>query len=214
VREGARPQETGPRTNETSTMVADLARRFAVIEDQRETLVARVAALSAVERRRRPRPGEWSPLEVIHHLALAEEQTVGQLDAARTMVAASGARSRATRSPLVPLLVAVMRAGLRLPTPPSMEPPTNSSETDAEGFSSEASLERFAERWRAARQTLQARLEAITSHAPGEPVAQHPIFGPLDARQVLDLAEAHGRYHERQLSRVCRAVREARVNPR
>jgi hypothetical protein len=173
-------------------MHEDLERRFDRIEEQKADLIARVAARSVAEQIRAPRRGGgWSPRALLHHLVLAEEQTL-------LHVAAAGAgpeRVPASRRPLVALLAGVMRAGVPLPAPPQMTPPDEANDL----LPPDAAVAR----WDAARRTLRERLEAVPPDdiRNSAPLARHPIFGPLDAGQVLDLLEAHLVYHARQAAR-------------
>ena len=176
-------------------MLEDLKQRFGRIEEQKATLLARVAARSDTEQMRAPRAGGgWSPRALVHHLVLAEEQTLKHVAAAAAAATeTTPGRVLASRRPLVALLAAAMRAGVPLPAPPEMTPP----ETDGELLI----LNDAAARWADGRRVFQKRLEAVTVESAREPIARHPIVGPLDARHVLDLAEAHLIYHLRQAAR-------------
>ena len=172
-------------------MHEDLRRRFERIEEQKAALLARVTARSEAEQMRVLNGGGWSPRALVHHLVLAEEQTLKHVAAAADET--TPGRVLASRRPLVALLAAAMRAGVPLPAPPEMTPP----ETDGELLT----LNDAAARWADCRRAFQKRLEAVTVESAREPIARHPIVGPLDARQVLDLAEAHLVYHLRQAVR-------------
>lgn len=167
-------------------MLADLKGRFEAIEAQKETILARVGAREDVQRRMRPRADEWSLLEVVHHLMLAEEQMAQGMDAAL-----SKPPERRFRGLFVPMAVGALRLGIRFPPPASMEP------------RGDVSFEEAAQRWHTAREVVRARLEAVEGQHLRAPVVQHPLAGPLDAREVLSLTEAHLYYHLRQIERLC-----------
>lgn len=181
-------------------MHADLKRKFDQVEEQKATLLARVAARSDVEQMRAPRGGGWSPRALVHHLVLAEEQVGKHVAAAGAAAGSAPGRVLASRRPLVALLAGVMRAGVPLPAPSEMTPPE--SEGDL------LPLDVAAARWDAARRALKERLEAVTSETARTAIALHPVVGPLDARQVLGLLDAHLVYHQRQAARWGAAPRQ------
>lgn len=165
-------------------MLADLQTRFNIIEAQKEDVLARVAARTEAEQTTRPAPSEWSLREIVQHLVIVE----------MLMRVAEETKTPPRRKPaafLVPLLSGAMRwGGVRLPVPPEMRPPADDVPLDA-----------LADRWSQSRRALRARLEPLTEETRRTFVALEPVFGPLTAVEVLDLAESHLAYHLRQIAR-------------
>ncbi len=183
-------------------MHEELKRSFDRVEEQKATLLARVAARSEAEQVRERAGGGWSPRALVHHLILAEEQVLNQIGAAAAV--ATPNRVPASRRPLVALLAGAMRAGVPLPAPPQMTPPSDANDLLSPG---EAVV-----RWNAVRRTLRDRLEAAAPETVrSAPLALHPVVGPLDAFQVLNLLDAHLVYHLRQAAR-WGAAAEARTS--
>jgi hypothetical protein len=60
-------------------------------------------------------------------------------------------------------------------------------------------MESLVQRWGQSRDLLKAKLQAIRPEALVQPIAMHPLAGPLDAQRVLTLLEVHLIYHLRQL---------------
>lgn len=179
-------------------MLPDLARRFSLLEERKSDILARVDALSEEQRAAPVLPGEWSPVQLIHHLVLAEEQGGEQIAAASE----AGERHRRGRpSPFVLSAVAVMRLGIRVPVPDTMVP------------LGDVPLDALTERWAAARRALRARLEALDAQTQNDSISLHPLAGPIDAAEVLSLHEVHLLYHQRQFARQRRAARKQKGLP-
>lgn len=178
-----------------TNLLADLEPRFARVEAQKADVLARVAALDDAAQNRPLSPGGWSPRALVHHLVLAEEQTLEHIAAAATTAAGAQAQTAAKaprrRPALAHLVSATMRLGVPVPAPPNMVPPAQSL----------LFLDESARRWDALRERLHARLEQITPETASAPIALHPIIGPLRATETLDLMESHLVYHLRQIAR-------------
>jgi len=152
-----------------------------LIDEFKEDLLARVAARPVEEQGKPPMPGEWSPLEVIAHLITSEQFMVGYAtpDSAKH-TKTSGLSQRI----VVGMLCAVLRSGVRLPTPEVMLPPKEVK-----------TLETLSKEWEATRRELREALARIT---PDAVFGVHPYFGPVTARQVLEMAETHLIYHTKR----------------
>jgi hypothetical protein len=124
------------------------------------------------------RRGRWSPLEVVEHVVIVEE---GYIDFIRS--AESGAEPARRKMAPGPL-VWFMRKGFPLPAPSMFNPA--GKQTYAELLS----------RWEQVRDTLRPYMES--GHG-GQSFVVHPIFGAMDAMEVLDLLDSHLVYHGRQL---------------
>lgn len=179
-------------------MLPDLARRWEILEERRSDVLARVAALTPSQRDLRPGTNAWSPVELVHHLILAEEQMGAQVAAAAAR-AASGRplRRRALPAPFLLTALAVLRLGIRVPVPDTMVP------RDV------VSLDVLTDRWEASRRALRERLDSLDAGTRRDPVSLHPLAGPLDAVELLRLIDVHLGYHQRQLAHLCGTVRRA-----
>ena len=168
--------------------MTQLEERFRKIEAQKAALLGRVCALDVTERAKAPKTGEWSPLQVIAHLVLAEGLMAGEIEKAAGPEG-RGARPKPLTALMVPLLCGAMRAALPMLPPPTMEPPPTPDPLEA----SEA-------RWSELRAALCARLESVAD-PDARNFSLHPILGPISARQALDITEAHLTYHTKRFPR-------------
>jgi hypothetical protein len=165
-------------------MDAYLESQWLQAESLKADLLARVAAMSEAERAAPPKPGEWSPLQILSHLLVAERFVAGYAsekpDPAKKLA-----------NPfVVGLLCRVMRAGIPLPAPDVMTPdPTPMP------------LESLAEEWGQERAKLQVLL---SERPPTEPFGLHPIFGVVTTRQVAEMLAAHMQYHVKRFPRAVR----------
>lgn len=143
----------------------------------------RAAILTAVRSHRETSGKGFGPVQLLHHLVLAEAELLGHMRASPP----GQRKRRPTRNPLYRVLVGMMRAGRTLPAPPSMIP----RET--------ANPEELENRWQELRDELRSRVESV---APGEVVGKHPLLGWLSAPQLIDIIDSHMAYHvQRDLPR-------------
>jgi hypothetical protein len=162
-------------------MHPDLQPLFESAERKRHDLIERVRIMPVDRREARPRPKDWSPLEVVEHCRLLEEVYLQWLRETRPEDLAG---RRASRHPMIPMIKFMMTRSIPSPTMPIFEP------------GEAASLEEIADRWQRERAELARALEG---KAPTEPVLRHKMFGPLSGHQILDLYDAHLTYHLRRL---------------
>lgn len=161
-------------------MLTDLRTRFDALNRESASVKATVCALSPEHLTRAPSPGEWSPLQIVHHLVLSDE-TVG-------LPAKTALSDKPLGAFLFRLGLMALNRNVRLPIPdPALEP------------TSEVPLETLLERWDAAHRELEAFLEDVTEERTRSKPFAHPIIGPLTSKQLLELGKAHTAYHRRQL---------------
>lgn len=159
-------------------MNRDLQKLFDEMETGRARLYKQLSQLptDVVQTPRSPR--EWSPAQVIEHLAIAEELNVGYIGLPTT-------KTTPTRSLAIPMMCWVLRHGITVPAPPTMIP-TPSPDLDAT----------FA-RWATVRQSLET---ALTAPQMQKIFAVHPVVGALSSTQFLQILSTHQLYHQRKLS--------------
>jgi hypothetical protein len=167
-------------------MLEAVRTRFESMEARKSDILRRVHALSPEEQEAPPKLGEWSPREIVQHLLMVEEETTKPLP-----------EGSAVKKPLVtlaPLLVRFLRTGRQIPAPPGMTTPDKVDPLPL------AILEA---QWEGKRVELRARLAVLENEeAAGTPFTVHPILGPLDALQILDITDAHLIYHQKQFDRL------------
>lgn len=158
-------------------MHPDLQTEWGRGDTYKAAIVAKAAALSPSERRAAPKPGDWSPLEVVSHLVIAIRFVVGT---SRT----SGETPRAANPLVMSLLCTAMNVGIALPAPEIMTPVPTANDTPLETLTAE---------WDAERDAFFALVNAAQS--PDTLFGVHPFFGAMTVKQTVKLSTAHLAYH-------------------
>lgn len=166
-------------------MEAEIATRFAKLEDRRKALVARVRALAPEKQTAHPAPNEFSPVEVLMHMALAERFDLVQLD--KTPLS-SYAGKKSKPSFMYRHAVQSMQAAKKLGTFGAMTP--------AEGVT----FEEAEKTWADVRAALAKHFEEVKN--PSDTMVKLLFLGRLSARDLLTLFEAHHHYHETRFPEV------------
>ena len=166
--------------NKVTTHVANLDTRKAAV-------LAYLDSLNPMDLKRAPRPGQWSPLEVLEHIVIVEELTTK----ARTPAAGEQKVGLKARGFML-LGVAPMRPGFRIPTMPVLQPKRNQD------------YNTLKERWAAARRDLSAHLESVGADVTQRAMIVHPLAGPMSAAMALDFLDVHLRYHWKNFPRLSR----------
>jgi DinB superfamily len=149
------------------------------LEVRRKTMTDRVAVLDNQAQIRRRRPSEFSPVEVIMHMALAE--TVS-LEVMRQRPPIGLTTLRPKPSWIFAFALNRMEAGNGVPTIGSMMPKSDVTLREADA------------RWTEVRNEIHGLLSPLPTM--DHVALKHPIFGLLSARDLLQLLSSHTRYHE------------------
>ena len=165
-----------------------LAELHAGLGERLERLRAELGAMTEAQRHFRPEPGAWSPLQVAHHLYLAEAASVAAMEKA------AGRPSR--RRGLVKRLGyfgvwVVLKLGLRVKNPA----PAATPDADVD-------LEAVDRDWREVRARLAALLERLGESGRHSAAMMHPVAGPLDLEEALLFLGRHLDHHLRQIGRI------------
>lgn len=172
-------------------MAGESTTLFDRLAQSRDRVLALVEATEEPHRATQPGEGQWSMLQVIEHLVLAEEGTLrvfGQGPAPQPRVTF---RSRLT----VRAIELLFGLGARVRVPSKSLAPAGAD-----------SLERLRSRWREAREGIVAVVDGLDAEALRQPRFRHPVAGWLTVGQGLDFLERHIRHHERQLHRIRRSL--------
>lgn len=176
-------------------MNPELQRRFDAVERQRVDLQTSVLDLSAAQLNWKPDAKTWSAAQIIQHLALSEE-TVGRAQPADKIKNEAPLFRVLPRALRRALILRAMNRDTVLPLPsPDLEP------------GGEAPLSEWLQRWETARMESRRVLETLR---PDDKRYSHPVLGPLNAAQMLDLNFTHTAYHTRQME----TLRHSQLFPR
>ena len=169
-----------------------LRRRFDRLETQQAALLARLDGLGDDLLNRTPGEGEWSVIQVLCHLCLAEELSVGYMREKMKGTASAAGLTHRLKSSLLSL---ALRSPLRFRAPGrSTEVP------DWEALSVVAG------RWGAARRELEEILDDQPAEMVDRAIFKHPRVGMISLDQTLRFVEEHIAHHERQIERVLARV--------
>jgi hypothetical protein len=168
----------------------------ALLEEEREALLAVWADIPVAARERRPAPDGWTPAELLEHLRLVESGSTRLL--ARRL-------ARAREAGLGPETNAASRLDrldhhdiadnvARYAAPEAVAPPAGARAAEVEAGLAES------------RRALRALLADADGLALGEVLATHLRFGEIDMYQWLLFLAQHERRHVRQLERIREAL--------
>ncbi|HEY0867678.1 MAG TPA: DinB family protein [Fimbriimonas sp.] len=160
-------------------MREDLRELWDSIESRKWRILETVARLPEDALTRKMPRSDWTPLQLVEHLVVAEEQQLREIEAAEK---SEGGRHKAM---VFRSAVWVLRKGIRVPPSATMRP-----------SASPASLPELGTRWEKARERLRQALEEAKDLRP---LSVHAQFGTMTADQVLTLTDAHLQYHQRQI---------------
>lgn len=187
----------GPPTADSSPitplrMHPSLQEIAALLDHERQQLVAVWASIPPADRERRPSPDAWTAAEVLDHLRLVEGGSARLLARRleRARAAGLGAETSTTSRVGGLAMFDIAAGATRLDAPEAMRPTTDVSA---------AAAEQGLEETRAA---VRALLAAADGLALGDVRAMHLRFGDLDLYQWLEFIALHERRHARQLARV------------
>jgi hypothetical protein len=157
---------------------------------QRAALLDRLEGMTPAQLSASPRPGKWSILEIVEHLALAERAVLqGLPDPSRL-----SERQRSMKHRILYFLVVfVLKARIPVRVP--------SREMVPRG---DRSLSQLRPLWDESQAWLQAYIDQLDSGGFRRAVFEHPVAGPLTVAQAVRLGQIHLDVHTRQINLLCR----------
>jgi uncharacterized damage-inducible protein DinB len=170
--------------------------RFEQLERATNQLLAQVELLGE-RASTSPGPGQWSAVQVVHHLLVAEtgiiqylEKKLAQTEELEEAGLGSFFRSRLLRVLLrLPFLRFAAPSKLKALTPDKVQ-----------------SLSELRTEWESVRRRLERTLNEYPSKLLNRAIFKHPRSGMLTIYQTLDFMVDHVLHHQRQLSRIAHAV--------
>ena len=157
------------------------------LDCQRQELLAGLEALSEVQLRARPTVGDWSLLEILEHLVLAEAAILHDLPPRAELM--DQPRSLLQRFKFL-LVVAILRFRIPVKVPSRRMVPTG-----------QPGLAELRLQWDGHIQWLEACVLEATGETKEKACFNHPVAGPISLRQALRLDLLHLRTHARQIAR-------------
>ena len=169
-------------------MISELLEKFERYDRTRRTLLDELAELNDDQLRKKPGPNEWSILQIVQHMVLAERDVMQHLPEPKELIA----RKRGLRSRIFYVVVLfILRWGLRVPVPSEgMLPDGNTS------------LSELRQQWDENLRWFRGYLDTSRPEDLQRAVFSHPIAGPLTGPQAGMLAQYHFDAHLRQIKKV------------
>ena len=156
-------------------------------DDQRRALLDELAALPAATLRAKARPEQWSILEIVEHLVLAERYVLAGMPPPAELVA----RRRSLKNRCIyPLVILVLRFKLPVKVPARRMLPTG-----------KVSLPEVRAAWDEDLRWLRAYVAGLAPGEGGRAVFVHPVAGPITLTQALRMDRLHFATHLRQIRR-------------
>ena len=177
-------------------MIAELKIRYAALEAKRQVVFELLYSLNADQTTFQVGPGRWSILMVLEHVVIAEELVLADIQAGR-----AGSAGTAPKSPeAFHMVIKVLEKDIPVEVPlPELEP------------TGSVSLDDLIVRWEAARTGLRQALEKIPPETLTAPICRHPVAGPMDARETLEVLAVHLDHHLRQIRRLGETFARPRI---
>ena len=169
-------------------MIPRAAELLQELETRKSRFVSTLSKLSAEQLDFRADPQAWTPVQVGHHVVLAEQRTADSIKKHRGM--RSGKRQLRYRAGNA-LLWLVLKTGLRVKNPVPEAAPDD-----------QIDLDRLLEIWDKARGDLEAVLSETKERGLEYAAFKHPIAGPWNVEEALVFLVAHLDHHLRQLDRI------------
>ena len=162
---------------------------LSALDSSRQALRQEMAAIPAEARSAHPAPDRWSPIEIVHHLALVETRfsavVGGKISAA--LDAGLGPETQ-PREPLPERIRTLLANRTEKRTAPEAAMPS--------GDLNEAAAWAAADK---ARASFRSAVLSADGLALSSVIHEHPFFGPLNVYQWVELIAAHEMRHVAQV---------------
>ena len=170
------------------TKISELRDKFEMYDRTLLALLDNLAGLNDDQLRRKPGPGDWSILQIVQHMVLAERDVMQYLPEPKELID----RKRGLRARIFYVVVLlILRWNIRVPVPAKgMVPDGNTS------------LFELRQQWDENLRWFRGYLDSLGPEDLKRAVFSHPIAGPLTGPQAGKLAQYHFDAHLRQIKKV------------
>jgi len=184
-------------------MNATLKKKFEQLELQKASMLRALEGVPPAVLAASPGPGQWSVLQIVQHLAVSEERSVGYIN--KKLHYRSGIPKANWLTRLRNLFVQLY---LRIPIKISAPQVVNVHLMDPP-----ADLVEARQHWEQSRQQLRAMLEDFPQELMNHCVYKHALAGRLRLTHALDFFQGHSQRHFRQIQRTLRRLEAASPSP-
>ena len=170
------------------TKISELRDKFEMYDRTRRALLDDLAGLNDDQLRKKPGPGDWSILQIVQHMVLAERDVMQYLPEPEELID----RKRGLRARIFYVVVLlILRWNIQVPVPSEgMVPDGNTS------------LSELRQQWDENMRWFRGYLDSLGPEDLKRAVFSHPIAGPLTGPQAGKLAQYHFDAHLRQIKKV------------
>ena len=168
------------------TMISELRDKFERYDRSRRALLNDLANLNDEQPKGKPGPSEWSILQIVQHMVLAEREVMQYLPEPKELIH----RKRGLRARIFYVVVLlILRWNIRVPVPSKgMVPDGNTS------------LSELRQQWDENLRWFKGYLDSLGLEDLKRAVFSHPVAGPLTGPQAGTLAQYHFEAHLRQIN--------------
>ena len=173
-------------------MISELRDKFEMYDRTRRALLDDLVGLNNDQLRRKPGPNDWSILQIVQHMVLAEQGVMQYLPEPEKLID----RKRGLRARIFYLVVIlILRWNIRVPVPSKRMVPDGNT-----------SLSELRQQWDENMRWFRRYLDSLGPEDLKRAVFSHPIAGPLTGPQAGKLAQYHFEAHLRQINKARAAV--------
>jgi hypothetical protein len=167
-------------------MISEFRNKFEMYDLTRRALLDDLAGLNDDQLRRKPGLRQWSILQIVQHLVLAERDVMQYLPERKELIH----RKRGLRARIFYLVVIlILRWNIRVPVPAEgMVPDGNTSFSE------------LRQKWDENMRWFREYVDSLEPEDLKRAVFSHPIAGPLTGPQAGTLAQCHFEAHLRQIN--------------
>jgi uncharacterized damage-inducible protein DinB len=172
--------------------------KFEQLERATERLLASAEALGQ-DSTKAPAPGQWSAVQVVHHLLFIEGNIIQYVQKklqAEEQLPKVGLLTR-LRARFVRLLLRL--PGLKYKAPRGVATLTDTGEV--------GTLPELRQTWNASRRQLERLLNEFPGRQLNRAIFPHPRSGRITICQVMDFLLDHLLHHQQQMGRITKALR-------
>lgn len=177
-------------------MTTAISKRIHRLDEDLDSLFARLTAFSDEVLNTNPGEGEWSAMQTLHHMSLAEALSVKYVQKKLSF----NPKLKKTN-----FLTTLRRLSMNVSfwIPVKIKAPEAIS---GEALPEESSLNELINSWKEQRTATWVYLESLPDHLYQVELYKHPFAGRLDLSGMLDFNQAHFNRHKKQILRTLEKV--------
>jgi len=176
--------------------MAELKEKIARFEQMRTSLLDDLSQRPVDELTARPLEGKWSILEIVEHMAVAEREVLMGLPGRSDLTSFN----RTLKNKLMlKIVMFVLGNRIRVKVPSRTMIPKGG-----------ASLEEIRAMWDESQGWFRDYVESCSEDELRNAVFKHPVSGPIDPVQAIDMSFAHFESHKAQIDRLIDAIASER----